>query len=170
MANKGSVKDFLSTIWIFHGRLDRKSYYKRIVFLLLTSQISFLCTWYFLELEKLDINNLDLAFAWMENFIALYGFSGWIVFCLLSGIWSYGTFLGLIALQRRRLSDMNRSGFWAILVMIICIVIWQETLGGFPHSIQIVWSLLLGLQRGTEGKNEYGPDPLSTEIADDAAT
>ena len=164
MVNKESVKNFLSTIWIFHGRLDRKSYYKRIVFLLLVLYFAYYFIWYFGELEKLNIADMDSAFTWMENFLAMYGFTGWFALILLSGIWNYCVFFGLIALQRRRLNDIGLSGFWVVFVMIACIMLWQENYGNLLPYIQIVWSLFLGLKPGTDGENKYGPDPLHQSV------
>jgi uncharacterized membrane protein YhaH (DUF805 family) len=53
----------------------------------------------------------------------------------------------LMATQIRRWHDMDKSGFW-------CFINWLPIIGP-------IWALIeLGLQRGTEGPNGYGEDPL----------
>lgn len=59
----------------------------------------------------------------------------------------YGLFIFLpsLSVQVRRLHDVNKSG-WFILI-------------GLIPLIGAIWLLILYCTEGTEGDNEYGPDP-----------
>jgi uncharacterized membrane protein YhaH (DUF805 family) len=62
-------------------------------------------------------------------------------------IYAFGTWLPTIAVQVRRLHDKNRSGWW----------LWLQLLPIIGIIIVFVWSV----SRGTEGDNDWGPDPLA---------
>lgn len=55
--------------------------------------------------------------------------------------------LGSIGLTIRRLHDINRSGMW-ILISFVPII---------GELILLYWSII----KGTDGPNQYGPDPLA---------
>lgn len=63
----------------------------------------------------------------------------------LSTIWSLAVFLPGLAVAIRRLHDLDRSGWWTLLV-----------LTGIGAILLIIWFCM----RGTAGKNRFGPDPL----------
>lgn len=63
-----------------------------------------------------------------------------------TGIWSFVASIGSIMLSIRRLHDLNKSG-WFILIILIPIV-------------NIAFALYLWLVPGTVGRNQYGEDPL----------
>ena len=67
----------------------------------------------------------------------------------LGGIIGLGLFIPSIAVAVRRMHDIGKSG-WSYLFILIPIV-------GF--IIILVWFC----KKGTEGENDYGPDPLSEE-------
>ena len=54
-------------------------------------------------------------------------------------------FLPNVAVSMRRLHDINRTGYWVLLIATI---------------IGIIPLLYWALQPGTSGDNDYGPDPL----------
>ncbi|MGR3363884.1 MAG: DUF805 domain-containing protein [Maritimibacter harenae] len=66
----------------------------------------------------------------------------------LSAIFSLITIIPSIAVTARRLHDIGRSGWWQLLFLIPLI--------GF--IVIVYWAA----QKGTDGPNEYGPDPLAT--------
>ena len=70
---------------------------------------------------------------------------------LVGVIYAFGTWLPSISVQVRRLHDTNRSGgwYWLSLVPIIGII------------IVFVWMVT----KGTDGDNDYGPDPLALVAA-----
>ncbi len=72
------------------------------------------------------------------------------VISLLAGLVVLGTFLPMLAVQVRRLHDIDKSG-WNILWFIIPLV-------GF--ILTIVWYC----RRGTVGDNRFGPDPLAPAV------
>ena len=56
----------------------------------------------------------------------------------------------LVALSVKRFQDRDKSGWW-VLIGLIPIIGW-------------IWLLVeLGFLRGTDGPNQYGPDPLQAE-------
>lgn len=63
---------------------------------------------------------------------------------VLSILWSLFVFIPSLALLVRRLHDINRSGWWVLLC-----------LTGIGVFVILVF-LFIG---GTEGENDYGPDP-----------
>ncbi|MCA0044300.1 DUF805 domain-containing protein [Celeribacter litoreus] len=67
----------------------------------------------------------------------------------LNSIFSLATFLPSISVWVRRLHDVNRSGWWAWLILIPL----------------IGWIILLywAVKGGTEGPNRFGPDPITGE-------
>ncbi len=72
------------------------------------------------------------------------------VISFLAGLVVLGTFLPMLAVQVRRLHDIDKSG-WNILWFVIPLV-------GF--ILTIVWYC----RRGTVGDNRFGPDPLAPVI------
>jgi uncharacterized membrane protein YhaH (DUF805 family) len=57
-------------------------------------------------------------------------------------------FLPTLAVSIRRLHDLDRSGWWFLLIFI-------PLIGG-------IWLLVWFCMRGTVGPNRFGPDPLGT--------
>lgn len=66
---------------------------------------------------------------------------------ILGALFGLAVFLPSIAVGVRRLHDLDKSGWWYLLVL-----------------IPLIGTLILiffYVQRGTEGPNQYGPDPLA---------
>ncbi len=72
----------------------------------------------------------------------------------LNGIFELVTFLPGLALNVRRLHDINRTGWWIFIVFTI---------------IGIVVLLYWACKRGTEGPNRFGPDRLAELAARNAS-
>ncbi len=81
--------------------------------------------------------------------------------------------VSLYALAARRLHDRGRSGWWTLVFLWIPGVLdrvsdrlteesplwWVLVLIG---SVLTIWGLIeLGFRRGTDGENDYGPDPVA---------
>lgn len=66
---------------------------------------------------------------------------------MLTGLFSLGVFLPTLAAGVRRLHDIDRSGWWILIGLIPLI--------GF--LVLLFWFV----QKGTEGNNQYGEDPLT---------
>ena len=67
-------------------------------------------------------------------------------------IYALGTWLPAISVTVRRLHDTNHSGGWW----------WLQLLPIIGTIIVFVWMV----SRGTEGDNDYGPDPLAATALD----
>lgn len=68
----------------------------------------------------------------------------------MTGIVTLALLLPGIALTVRRLHDRDKSGWWLLIALI-------PVLGGLFLLIQYV-------QRGTDGPNRFGPDPLGPDV------
>ena len=66
-------------------------------------------------------------------------------FGVLSGLYSLAVIIPSIAVSVRRLHDINKTGWWILI--------------GFVPLIGIIVLLVFALMGGTQGDNEYGPDP-----------
>jgi uncharacterized membrane protein YhaH (DUF805 family) len=64
---------------------------------------------------------------------------------ILSGLYSLGVIIPSIAVGVRRLHDINKSGWWVLIV--------------FVPFIGALVLLVFALLKGTQGANDYGPDP-----------
>ena len=65
---------------------------------------------------------------------------------ILATAWALGTLLPSLAVGARRLHDGERTGWWLLLYLTL--------IGGL---LLLVWFCL----KGTDGENQYGPNPLA---------
>ncbi|MBS0247432.1 MAG: DUF805 domain-containing protein [Proteobacteria bacterium] len=65
---------------------------------------------------------------------------------LISGLLSLALLLPSIAVGVRRLHDIDRTGWWLLIAFT-----------GIGIILLIVWACM----KGTDGQNQYGPDPLA---------
>jgi uncharacterized membrane protein YhaH (DUF805 family) len=86
---------------------------------------------------------LSLVAGIIDHVVFGSGFGGGI--SPLSAIVSIGTFLPSLAVGVRRLHDIDRTGWWLLIVLTV--------IGGI---LLIVWACF----KGTSGANRFGPDPL----------
>jgi len=105
----------------FNGRSRRKEYW---MFLLFNTIIS-----YALQFVDHFISDSPLGF--------------------LSGIYSLAVILPSLAVGIRRLHDVNKSG-WYYLLLLLPIIGW-------------IWLIILLATDGTQGPNKYGADPKNPE-------
>ena len=68
-----------------------------------------------------------------------------LLFAIVSGLFGLAILIPSIAVSIRRLHDTNRSGF----MLLLCLI----PLVGF------IIVLYFAIQEGTQGENQYGPDP-----------
>ncbi len=66
---------------------------------------------------------------------------------VISELWGLATLLPNLAVGARRLHDTDRSGFWLFLILLPLIGL----------IVLIVWWCF----KGTNGSNQYGPDPVT---------
>ena len=71
-----------------------------------------------------------------------------IPFTLLSTIYFFASLIPSLAIQVRRLHDVNKSG-WYMLLNFVIIIGW-------------IWLLVLNILDSTPGANKYGPNPKGT--------
>lgn len=106
------------------GRLNRKSYIYRSIFLSFALGIIQLI----LELATAAIEALELLFAVMILALCIFGF------------------VASIMMLARRLHDLDKSGWWMLLL--------------FVPLVNILFYIYILFFKGTEGPNQYGEDPL----------
>lgn len=106
------------------GRLNRKSYIYRSIFLSFALGIIQLI----LELATAAIEALELLFAVMILALCIFGF------------------VAGIMMLARRLHDLDKSGWWMLL---LCVPL-----------VNILFYIYILFFKGTEGPNQYGEDPL----------
>jgi uncharacterized membrane protein YhaH (DUF805 family) len=90
--------------------------------------------WYFTLFNAIVIFVVDM----IDHFLLDTG--------LLAGIWSLVTLIPVLAVGVRRLHDIDRSGWWYLLVF-VPIIGWV---------VLLIWACT----RGTLGPNRFGSDPL----------
>ncbi|MCU0906789.1 MAG: DUF805 domain-containing protein [Rhodobacteraceae bacterium] len=89
---------------------------------------------------------------WFYLFTVLVNFAGGVLDATTggAGLINLAVFLGLflptIAMSVRRLHDMDRSGWWLLIIVV--------------PLIGILLLLYWFVTRGTQGPNRFGPDPL----------
>lgn len=123
-ADKEAV--FKELFFTSKGRLNRKSYIYRSIFLsLVLSVIQVVLTF-----AANSIGALELLFA---------------VLLLVSGLFG---FVASIMMLERRLHDLDKSGWWMLL---LCVPL-----------VNILFYIYILFFKGTEGPNQYGEDPLQS--------
>lgn len=123
-ADKEAV--FKELFFTSKGRLNRKSYIYRSIFLSLVLGIIQLI----LELATAAIEALELLFAVMILVLCIFGF------------------VAGIMMLARRLHDLDKSGWWMLL---LCVPL-----------VNILFYIYILFFKGTEGPNQYGDDPLQS--------
>lgn len=68
-----------------------------------------------------------------------------------SSVWSLVTVLPSLAVSSRRLHDTGRSGWWQLLIL-LPVIGW-------------IALIVFYAQKGTDGPNRFGPDPLRVDRA-----
>ena len=89
----------------------------------------------------------------------LFGLWNWVIFFVLSliiPILGSFYFLGILlpywAVWVRRLHDTNRTGYWILI--------------SFIPLVGVIGMLVIMCSKGTDGRNDYGPDPLAVTALD----
>jgi uncharacterized membrane protein YhaH (DUF805 family) len=72
-----------------------------------------------------------------------------IVFTLIYVLYVLASIIPTIAVSVRRLHDIDKSGWWLFI--------------GLIPVVGAIWSLILMCTDGTNGPNQYGPDPKALE-------
>lgn len=105
------------------------------------------------------------------------------LFAAIASAWGFVSWFTSISLTARRFHDLNRTGWWQIFPNVL-MFFWVISLIVMLMGVQVPAMLLLGFgafaligvililftcymlfAKGTEGSNDYGPDPLAKEDA-----
>lgn len=124
-----SVKTVLSKYATFTGRAARSEYWWFALFIFLMS----------IPLAAIDQLLVAPSLGYESFKEATPQFVSW--------LFSLAMLLPSISVAVRRMHDLNKSGWWVLIIFIPLI--------GF--LLMLYWFV----QRGTEGANDYGPDPLA---------
>lgn len=118
-----SIKSVFSKYAVFRGRACRSEYW-----------------WFslFMVVIAIAMNIVSLVFYGRFNDLRA-----------VSTIWTLATIIPGLAVQARRLHDIDRSGWW-ILLIFVPIIGW---------ILLLIWYCT----KGTAGSNRFGADPLSNE-------
>lgn len=116
----------LKEIYVTEGRLNRLRYLKYMIILALIAGVSTFVT------------------SSMATFLT--GDPNGILVNAITFIWAVAAGAGNVALMIRRIHDLDKSGWFALIA--------------FVPVIGILFSIYLFLAKGTVGWNRYGADPL----------
>lgn len=93
---------------------------------------------------------------------------GLIGITILQGLWSLGLLIPGIAVAIRRLHDLDKSGWWLLLPVgtlilggAIGALFSAIVIGGIIYLVGVGILIYWFIQKGTDGPNQFGPDPLA---------
>lgn len=140
---EGSIGNTILSLLTMDGRIDRLTYFKySFIVNLIGLPISFVFVVIVLALSMLLGIVIDPEITWDDFEVG--GFVGIGIILALCIILPFNVCLGV-----RRLQDLNRSK-WLMLMHFI------------PYIGPIVLGMYLLFFKGTDGPNQYGPDPLQS--------
>jgi uncharacterized membrane protein YhaH (DUF805 family) len=124
----------------FQGRISRQPFWLGVLALMIVQWVVMLVLGSVLGISMMGGMDASLT---PEQQMA-QGMSGMVPLLIISLVFLYPA----LAIYAKRWHDRNKSGWWT-LILIVPII-------GF------VWFLVeCGFLRGTEGSNDYGPDPIA---------
>lgn len=148
------MRKFIESFYDFSGRLNRKAYFIKLIgFYLIVFLLGFAAIRLLMFLAGDPAPGAVIP---AENFPVnpqLF-FLAWLVFIIFVNIC-------VLSLQVRRLHDMNKSGTWAVGVLLLTFLVGLLLDQNIAAVITTLFSLILFLCKGTEGENKYGQDPLA---------
>ncbi len=125
----------------FNGRINRAKWWVGILVLFVVQMVlwAILGTVFGLSaMGSFDPNDAASADAMMEQMSSMI-----IPAMILFAVMIYPT----LAVHAKRWHDRNKSGWWSLVMLI--------------PMVGVIWLIVeLGILRGTDGENRYGPDPL----------
>lgn len=124
-----TATNFFKEVYTTNGRLNRLRYFKYQVILILVAALA------------------SMAFVFVGRILT--GTTDSVLITVPTGTLSFAASVGHVMLDVRRLHDLNKSGwFWLLL---------------FVPLINIIFMFYMWLAPGTAGYNNYGEDPLANE-------
>ncbi len=129
------------------GRISRRDYW--IGFAIILAVLAVLVTFFSAYFSTTGGDNLDRIFSYL-----LFSLFLWIHF----------------AVTVKRLHDLNRPTwhylFYGLLPVVLMLLVVYPTLSFIGAAVWLWTKYHLGFTRGTEGPNDYGPDPLAPDEPD----
>jgi uncharacterized membrane protein YhaH (DUF805 family) len=166
MAAWGAAMDWTAFFFRFNGRINRAKYW--FAALIYTLVLIALVVAFIMALGDFDKDRIGEMVGTSLLFIAVGG----LVFLVL--LWSS------FATAIKRLHDRNKSGWWVLVFWVLPAIVGAvaDGLGGTAslalNAVSVVlsvWGFVeVGCLRGTQGPNEYGPDPLGAPAVAPAAS
>jgi uncharacterized membrane protein YhaH (DUF805 family) len=148
--------DWTTLFFRFNGRINRAKFW--LASLVYTTIMIALVAAFIVSIGEFDKDRIGEMVGTSLLFIAIGG----VVFLIM--VWSS------FATAIKRLHDRNKSGWWMLLFWVLpsIIGIAADSISGIGsfvlNAVSIVLSIWgfveVGCLRGTQGPNEYGPDPL----------
>lgn len=80
-----------------------------------------------------------------------------IAIAVIAGLFMLATFLPQLSLQVRRFHDRNISGWWYFGMIILGAIPYLSLFTGLAITV-------ISVLRGTEGPNQFGPNPLHRQV------
>lgn len=121
------MENIFNEIFTTEGRLNRYPYFKYMIILWLASFL------------------FGFVFGFLGTFLT--GDPDSMLTVIPTGVFSLCTSVGIIMIGIRRLHDLDKSGWFMLIVLI--------------PFVNIIFALYLLLASGTVGYNQYGEDPLA---------
>ncbi len=131
----------MDLIFSFNGRINRAQWWLGVLVLFVVQWV----LWFVLgsifglaALENIDPNDPAAVVVLMQQMSAMM-----VPMSILVLLMIYPS----LAVHTKRWHDRNKSGWWSLIMLV--------------PMIGAIWMLIeLGILRGTDGENRYGPDPL----------
>ncbi|MDA4848342.1 DUF805 domain-containing protein [Hoeflea poritis] len=127
---------------VFSGRACRSEFWYFMLFMYLVPIVLGILGLILIDIDRLTAEDMN---SMISTIIIVYGAAG--------GLIVLATILPGISVAVRRFHDVNLSGWW----ILACII------GSAIPFVGIIGTLapfVIGLIKGTDGDNKFGPDPL----------
>jgi len=125
----------------FNGRINRAKWWLGVLGLFIVQWVLWLVlgsAFGLAALENIDSNDPTAVVVLMQQMSAMMVPMGILILVMI-----YPS----LAVHTKRWHDRNKSGWWSLIMLI--------------PMVGALWVLIeLGILRGTDGENRYGPDPL----------
>lgn len=158
------VFDWQNTFFTFKGRFNRARYWVNSVAAFVVAMLLQLIAIYMFPIPE-EVINIFHSETLQQVIVGIIQFSPAVTFVYIS-----------TAISVKRLHDRDKSGWWAlfylglpslVLVMIVVAADAQGQVAGWPAALVIPYLILLivtfielACLKGTDGPNQYGPDPV----------
>lgn len=149
-----AIKTCFSKYAVFAGRAARSEYWYFCLFNILIGFALFFAALFTAAMIGATAsggiaNHSSLGLAGVAGLAAFLG-----IFVVLVGIYALAVLLPSLGVTVRRFHDLNVSGWFLLLFMVLACI---PVINFFAGLAQLIWFCM----PGTSGTNKYGPDPLA---------